>query len=285
MARIINRSGDNEAEPKKAVKRTAKVVKEAAEPVEKEQNVVRPGKETGGSSVGLRIGAIILWLVAIACEVFAIMALLKNFVIRFTHNGNTNMMITLIIFIVLDLIFAIVAAQLWKKANHKNPPSKKNKFTFYLISELGVIMACVCFIPLIVILIKNDKLDKKSKTIVTVIAAAALLITGLASADYHPISAEEKQEAAQEIKGEVFWTAFGHKYHLDENCQAIVNSKTVYAGPVTEAIESGRTALCSFCAKNHPEIKTENLKVEGGGEKTPAEEDATNPATENEPGE
>ena len=265
MARTIIRSGDSESKLGKAAKKTAKVVKEAAEPVEKEQNVVRPGKQTGGSSVGLRIGAIILWLVAIACEIFAIMALLKNFVIRFTHNGNTNMMITLIIFIVLDLIFAIVAAQLWKKANHINPPSKKNKFTFYLISELGVIMACICFIPLIVILIKNDKLDKKSKTIVTVIAAAALVITGLASADYNPISAEEKQEAEQVITGEVFWTTFGHKYHLDQDCQAIVNSNTVYAGPVTEAIESGRTAICSFCARNHEgEYDFEKLNVEGG---------------------
>ncbi len=275
MARTIIRSGDSESEPKKAAKKTAKVVKEAAEPVEKEQNVVRPGKETGGSSVGLRIGAILLWIVAIGCEVLGIMALLKNFVIRFTHNGNTNMMITLIIFIVLDLIFAIVAAQLWKKANHKNPPSKKNKFTFYLISELGVIMACVCFIPLIVILIKNDKLDKKSKTIVTVIAAAALLITGLASADYNPISAEEKQEAEQVITGEVFWTTFGHKYHLDQDCQAIVNSNTVYAGPVAEAIESGRTAICSFCARNHEgEYDFAKLNVEGGS----AEENA--PAVE-----
>lgn len=275
MARTIIRSGDSESEPRKAAKKTAKVVKEAAEPVEKEQNVVRPGKETGGSSVGLRIGAIVLWLVAIGCEVLGIMALLKNFVIRFTHNGNTNMVITLIIFIVLDLIFAIVAAQLWKKANHKNPPSKKNKFTFYLISELGVIMACVCFIPLIVILIKNDKLDKKSKTIVTVIAAAALLITGLASADYNPISAEEKQEAEQVITGEVFWTTFGHKYHLDQDCQAIVNSNTVYAGPVAEAIESGRTAICSFCAKRHEdELDLSKLNVEGGS----AEENA--PAVE-----
>lgn len=275
MARTIIRSGDNESEPKKAAKKTAKVVKEAAEPVEKEQNVVRPGKQTGGSSVGLRIGAIILWLVAIACEIFAIMALLKNFVIRFTHNGNTNMMITLIGFIVLDLIFAIVAAQLWKKANHINPPSKKNKFTFYLISELGVIMACICFIPLIVILIKNDKLDKKSKTIVTVIAAAALVITGLASADYNPISAEEKQEAEQVITDDVYWTTFGHKYHLDLDCQAIVNSNTVYTGPVTEAIESGRTAICSFCAHRHEdELDLDKLNVEGGSaeEKAPATE-------------
>ena len=276
MAKTIIRSGDNEPEKKEAPKKAAKAVKEAEETVERKQNVVTPGKKTGGSSVGLRIGAVILWILAIACEILAIMALLKDFVIRFTKNGNTNMMIMLIGFIVLDLIFAIIAAQLWKKANHINPPSKKNKFTFYLISELGVIMACICFIPLIVILIKNDKLDKKSKTIVTVIAAAALLITGFASADYNPISAEEKQEAENVITDDVYWTTFGHKYHLDLDCNAIVNSNTVYQGPVTEAIESGRTAICSFCAKRHEdELDLSKLNVEGG---SGAEEEA--PAVE-----
>ncbi len=266
MAKTIIRSGGKEDEPKEAPKKTTRAVEKEEEPAEKKQNVVTPGKKTGGSSVGLRIGAVILWVIAIACEILAIMALLKDFTIRFTHNGNTNMMITLIGFIVLDLIFAIVAAQLWKRANHINPPSKKNKFTFYLISELGVIMACICFIPLIVILLKNDKLDKKSKTIVSVIAIAALLITGFASADYHPISAEEKAEAEQVITGDVYWTTFGHKYHLDLECQAIVNSNTVYAGPVAEAIESGRTAICSFCAKRHEgEYDFDKLKVEDGG--------------------
>lgn len=200
-----------------------------------------------GGALGYRIGAIALWLVAIGCEIFAIMALMKNFVIRFTHNGNTNMVITLILFIVLDLIFAIIAAQLWKKANHIDPPSEKNKFVFYLVSELGVIMACICFIPLIIILLKNNKLDKKSKVIVTVIAIVALLITGLASADFNPISAEQKAEAEQVFTGDVYWSPFGHKYHLHSDCSSLANSTTLYVGSVTEGIESGRTSVCSYC--------------------------------------
>lgn len=226
----------------------------------KPQNVVQ-AQPTKGSALGYRLGAIALWLVAIGCEIFAIMALLKNFIIRFTTNGNTNMLITLIIFIVLDLIFAIIAAQLWKKANHIDPPSEKNKFTFYLISELGVIMACICFIPLIIILLKNDKLDKKSKTIASIIAIVALLITGVASADFHPISAEQKAEAEQTITDDVYWTPFGHKYHLDEDCNALANSQTLIKGSVTEAIESGRTAICSFCAKRH-ELDPNKLNIE-----------------------
>lgn len=237
MAQKIIRSSDKaEVKPEEGKKAPAK----------KPQTVVE-AKKTGGSAVGYRIGAIALWLVAIGCEILAIMALLKDFSIRFTNNGNTNMLITLILFIVLDLIFAIIAAQLWKKANHIDPPSEKNKFLFYLVSELGVIMACICFIPLIIILLKNDKLDKKSKAIVSIIAIVALLITGVASADFNPISAEEKAEAEQVFTGSVYWTPFGHKYHLHQECGSLSNSSTLYEGDVTEGIESGRTSVCSYC--------------------------------------
>lgn len=267
-------------------KKAAEPAKKAAEPAKKPaaarkpQTVITPNKPTGGSTVGLRIGAVLLWIVAIVCEVFAIMAITKNFTIQLTHNGETNMWITFIGFVVLDMAACITAAQLWKKANHIKPMSeKRGKFLFYLWNELGVIMACICFIPLIVLLLKSDKLDKKTKTIAAIIAAVALLITGAASADYHPISAEQKDEAESQITGDVYWTQFGHKYHLKWNgdedaeqvevdCPYIRDSNTVYKGSVTEAIESGRTAICSYCAAHAADwgitLNLADLNVEGG---------------------
>ena len=279
MAQKIVRASDGReikpaSEEKKAKKATAAAEEAVEEAAEKKGKKIVQAEPTKGSSAGYRAGAIVLWILALACEFAAIMALTKNFTIRFTKNGNTNMLILLIGFIVLDFIFAVVAAQLWKKANRIKPMSEKNKFLFYLWSEMGVIMACICFIPLIILLIKSDKLDKKTKTIVTAIAAAALLITGAASADYHPVSAEQKAEAEESITEDVYWTTFGHKYHLDVDCQAIVNSNTVYEGTVTEAIESGRTAICSFCAKRHAdELDLDALNVEKA-----AEEEAVEPA-------
>ncbi len=232
------------------VKKTESAAKKAAETVKQEaakkpQTVITPNKPTGGSTIGLRIGAIVLWLLAIVCEVFAIMALMQYFIPPF----GMSMLVFLIIMIVLDLAFAILAAQLWKKANHIHPMSeKRGKFLFYLWNELGVIMACICFIPLIILLLKNDKLDKKTKTIAAIVAAVALLITGVASADFHPISEEQQQAATQQITGNVYWTQFGHRYHVYEDCSSIQNSNTLYRGPVLEAIESGRTAMCQFCA-------------------------------------
>ena len=276
--KIVRASDGREVKPaseEKKAKKTAEAVEEAVEkPRKKEQNIVQAEPVTG-SSAGYRAGAIVLWILAIACEILAILALTKNFTIHFTTNGNTNMLILLIGFIVLDFIFAVVAAQLWKKANRIKPMSEKNKFLFYLWNELGVIMACICFIPLIILLLKNDKLDKKTKTIVTIIAAVALLIAGVASADFNPVSAEQKAEAESTITDDVYWTTFGHKYHMDLDCQAIVNSNTVYQGTVTEAIESGRTAICSFCAKRHAdELDLDALNVEKGVEEELAVEPA-----------
>ena len=234
------------AEP---VKKAASAAKKAAEPVKAEREpVTNPSR-----SIPLRIGAIVLWVLALGFELLAIMALLKNFTIHFTDNGNTNMWILLIGCIVLDMILAILAAQLWKKANRISPMSKSKRgaFLFYLWNELGVIMACICFIPLIIRLLKNDKLDKKMKTIVTAIAAAALLITGFASADYHPVDADDKLDA-QTAFGEtnVYWTQFGHVYHLDaDKCYHIAN-RDGYQGSITEAIESGKTRICSNCENN-----------------------------------
>jgi hypothetical protein len=280
MAELIQRKPKQEAEEqvkktaekaadagKKAKETVKKEVKEAApkkqeqkpaaeKKPEKKPQTIEPKKPTGGSTIGLRIGAVVLWILAIVCEVFAIMALLEYMIPPF----GMSMMLFLIIMIVLDMAFAILAAQLWKKANHIKPMSeKRGKFLFYLWNELGVIMACICFIPLIVMLIKNDKLDKKTKVIATIIAIVALLITGVASADWNPISAEQKEEAENSITSSVYWTQFGHKYHLkwngDENaepvendCPYIRNSSAVYKGPVAEAIEAGRTAICSYCA-------------------------------------
>ena len=270
MAEIIERNTKKTAD---AAQKTAGAAKKAAEPakkpaqtIKKPQTIVTPNSPTGGSTVGLRIGACVLWLMAIVCEVFAIMAIMQYFLPPF----NMSPLLFLIIMIVLDLAFAIAAAQLWKKANHIKPMSeKRGKLLFFLWNELGVIMACICFIPLIILLLKNDKLDKKTKTIAAIVAVVALLITGVASADFHPISAEQKEEAEAQITTPVYWTQFGHKYHLNADqetgCPYIRESSKLFKGPVTEAIEKGRTAICSYCAAHYAAemgLELEDLNVE-----------------------
>ncbi len=204
----------------------------------------------------LRIVAICLWVVALAAEVFAILALTKTLYLPIP------ILWTVIIFLAIDAACCIAAAQLWKKSNRLAPVAKKgNEVGFFLMTQLGLIMAIVCFLPLIVMILLNKDLDKKTKTILTVVAVCVLLLVGALSFDYNPISKEEVEAAEAVITGDVYWTAFGHKYHTHEDCQSLTNSANLYVGNVSDAIEAGREDLCAFCARRDS-IDTTNIKVE-----------------------
>ena len=197
-----------------------------------------------GNATGLRIGAIALWVLAIAFEVLAILVAIGKL--------NFNFMPTLgqlIILLVLDLVCVIVGAQLWKKANHIKPASEKNPVQFWLWNNMGVIACVVAFLPIIIILLTNKDLDKKTKAIATVVAVIALLIGGVASYDWNPVSEEQQQAAIQAISGDVYWAPFGKVYHTHEDCGALNHTDTLTEGTVEQAIAAGRTRLCSFCAK------------------------------------
>ena len=94
------------------------------------------------------------------------------------------------------------------------------------------------------------KLDKKTKTIATVVAIIALLIGGVCSYDFNPVSEEQQQAAISAVTGDVFWSPFGKVYHTHDDCQALNQSDTLTYGTVEQAIAANRTRLCSFCAKN-----------------------------------
>ena len=204
---------------------------------------VRPAPARGNAG-GRRAGAVILWLLAIVCEVLAILIISEKFVLQFLPT-----MYQIIGFLVLDLIFVIIGAQLWKSANRIDPASRQNKAKFWLWNNMGVIACIVAFVPIIVIMLSNKDLDKRTKAICTVVAVIALLIGGLASYDWSPISAEEKDELVQ-LYGDdtVYWTPYGKVYHTNEYCHTLNHSETLYEGTVDEAVENNRTRLCSYCA-------------------------------------
>lgn len=198
-----------------------------------------------GSAKGLRAGAIILWVFAIAFEVLGIMVLMGKLTISFMPS-----MYQLIAFIVLDLICVIIGSQLWKKANHIDPVSEKNKVKFWLWNNMGVIVCVVAFVPYIILLLKDKDLDKKTKTIAVVAAVIALLIGGVSSYDFNPVSEEQKTDAVETFGDEtVYWAPFGKVYHTHEDCQALNQTDTLTAGTVEQAIAANRSRLCAFCAR------------------------------------
>ena len=235
-------------EPEAAVEDAAQALEDAADAAaEKAPAKKKPAKPVGNPTP-LRIGAAALWVVAFVFEVLAVLIVLGKLTLPFFSS-----LTQLILLLVLDVICVIIGSQLWKKANHIDPASEKNKAKFWLWNNMGVIACVIAFVPVIILLLTNKDLDKRTKTIATIVAIVALLIGGAASYDYNPVSAEQKAEA-QEILADystVYWTRFGRVYHLDEDCQALRHSEELTSGTVGEAIAANRTRLCSFCAKKH----------------------------------
>lgn len=198
-----------------------------------------------GNAKGLRVGAAVLWVLALVMEVLALLVVLGKINLRFMPT-----LYQLIAFLVLDLVFVIVGAQLWKKANRIDPVSEANKLKFWLWNNMGVIACVVAFVPVIILLLSNKNLDKKTKAIATVVAIIALLIGGVCSYDFNPVS-EEQQEAAINALGDehVFWAPFGKVYHTHDDCQALNQSDALTYGTVEQAIAANRTRLCYFCAE------------------------------------
>ena len=231
-----------------AEKKTKKYVaadtgKQTAAPKKKERKVKQAAPV--GNAKGLRIGAVVLWVLAIVMEVLALLVVIGKINLKFMPT-----LYQLIAFLVLDLAFVIIGAQLWKKANRIDPVSEANKVKFWLWNNMGVIACVVAFVPIIILMLSNKNLDKKTKTIATVVAIIALLIGGVCSYDFNPVSEEQQQAAISAVTGDVFWSPFGKVYHTHDDCQALNQSDTLTYGTVEEAIAANRTRLCSFCAKN-----------------------------------
>ena len=226
-----------------------KTIVRATTPTQTER-VIKEAKPVGNAG-GLRAGAVILWVIAIVFEVLAILQLFGKINISFMPQ-----MWVFIALIVLDLVCVIIGSQLWKKANHIAPASEKNKAKFWLWNNMGVIVACFAFIPMIILMLTNKDLDKKTKTIAVIAAVIALLIGGAASVDYNPVSQEQLQ-AAEATFGDqlVYWSPFGHVYHTHTDCQALNVSETLTEGTVDQAVAANRTRLCKFCA-NRDSITT-----------------------------
>ena len=221
---------------------------------------------TRKNALPYRIGAIILWVLGLAFEVFAILFFTHKLEMSFTTE-NPGWTISWVVCLVLDLACVIIGSQLWKKANHLDPASAKNKTRFWIHNNLGVIISVIAFVPFIIFILLDKSADKKSKTIAAIAAAVALVIAGLTSVDWNPISQEELLEAAGTES--VYWTESGTVYHLYEDCSHLNHSVELKEGTTTTAIEQGKTRACKTCearALREAEASVENKTDTGTGD-------------------
>ena len=232
------------AEPKKKKKIVSADTGKEVAAGSKKKTGARKEAAPVGNATGLRVGAVALWVVAIVLEVVAYLMLIGTINLTFMST-----LTQIIIALVLDLVCVIIGSQLWKKANHIKPASEKNKFLFWLWNNMGLIVSTIAFLPFVILALTNKDADKKTKTIATVVAVIALLIGGVASYDFNPVSEEQQQAAMEAISDDVYWSPFGKVYHTHEDCQSLNQSDTLTYGTVEQAIAEGRTRLCAFCAK------------------------------------
>ncbi len=203
-----------------------------------------------------RIIAVCLWLVGIFFEVVGILRL-KNVIGWLPSLSDTTF---LIICLILDGIAVIIGSQFWKKANHIDPASEKNALKFWVQNNLGVIISVIAFLPIIILVLTDKEMDKKNKTIVSVVGIIVLLIAGVSSYDFNPVSEEQLLRAEQEVlnvnpEGTVYWAPNSKKYHVKQDCPSFSRSETIIEGSVRDAFEAGLTDPCRRCI---PELEEDH---------------------------
>jgi len=204
----------------------------------------------------LRVGALVLWLLAAAAMYLPQIGQL-NLPFGAVRMIFLNALTEAIVDIVVAGVLVVLAAQLWKKANHIHPTKSHSPVLQFIWNQLGVLMAGVIFAPLAIIMItKSDKIDERMKKIVSVVLAVVFLAAAAGSADYHPVNSQDEVDAILEqadengYTGDAYWTKYGHSYHFSLECQALRNSRreNIYSGTLQEALDANRTDPCDFCA-------------------------------------
>ena len=242
------------------LKRGDEAVKSALK-VEDGKKVFVPSDENKKRASSNRMIAFLLFIAAIAFEVASVLQLRKV-----PYN-----MVLIIVFIVIDAVLAIGGSLLWKKANRLDPASEQNKFKFFVQNQLGLIMAVIAFLPLVILVMTNEDLEKKDKNILAIVAVIAMVVAGFFGTDLNPVSQEQYAEEialAEALAGdtyEVYWTQHGKVYHLYEDCHHINRDVTteIFAGKVTDAYEHKNIGeMCKTCknrAEKELDVKAEDL--------------------------
>ena len=240
-------------------------------------------KELYKGAKGLRLGAFILWIFAIACEIFAIYLLTTNnnaviYKLAGANFNDTNALLYWFIgILVVDAILCIIGALLWKRANRLKPSQSKNKVVKFFWDQLGVIVCIIAFVPFgILLILGTDKLNAKAKKTLLIIVALLFVGSTAASVDYNPVSPGDSQNVEALIKSHyspdeydvdengniiVYWTQYGKSMHLDETCYYIAESTTLTSGTVAEAIEAGKTDPCDHCMSEIKELNKDDIEA------------------------
>jgi hypothetical protein len=256
----------------------------------------KPTPEASGQATTLRVIALVLWVLAIAGEAFAIFWVLKQ---------STINMVLLIGAIVVIGVLAVIGDLLWKKANRLDPASTSEPVRFFIQNQLGYIIAIIAFLPLIVMILMNKNMDQKQKGIATSVGIVVLVIAALTGISFNPPSVQQYAQTVVPVANQtslpqfpaesavvvgymgkdlVFWTKDGTVYHL---CQTVSDlqqeskDNTIYSGSVADAHAASKNRLT---LKVDEEVKQCGIKTTPAAPGTPAAPAAPAPSTSPTPG-
>jgi hypothetical protein len=207
--------------------------------------------EAKGQATTSRIIALILWLLAMGGEAFAIFYVLKQ---------STINMVLLVGAIVVIGVLAVIGDLLWKRANRLDPASTSEPVRFFIQNQLGAILALLAFLPLIVMIFLNKNMNTQQKGIAGGIGVVVLLIAAFMGVSINPPSVEQytQQTAVPQFPAEsavvigytgkdfVYWTKDGTVYHLCQSAsdlQRTSKDNTIYSGSVADAHAAGMGRL------------------------------------------
>ena len=202
-----------------------------------------PTPEAKKQATTRRIIAIVLWLLAIGTEAFAIFWVLKQ---------NPINMVLLIILLVVIAALAIGGSLLWKQSNRLDPASKSDKVRFFVQNQLGVIISAIAFIPLIILIFTNKNMSGGQKALAGIIAIVLLGASGTIGASVNPPSTEQYTSETQTVTDAtggqdlVYWTKSGKVFHLCAAASAVnlqSQDNQIYSGTVAEAHAAGKSRL------------------------------------------
>ena len=231
--------------------RKKKVVRVESTPEAREEAASswKPTAGSKGKATTRRVIAVLLWLLAIGGEAFAIFWVLK----RPKENGEfpTWAWILLIGILVAIALLAFGGSQLWKQANKLDPASTSNGFRFFVQNQLGAIITLIAFVPLIVLIFLNKDMSGKQKGIAGSVGIVLLLVAGFFGTELNSASVEQYSAEAQTVldltgDDEVYWTKSGEVYHLCDEASAVnleSEDNTIYSGSVADAHVAGKERL------------------------------------------
>ncbi|QKT07671.1 hypothetical protein HUN08_11080 [Gordonia sp. X0973] len=224
-----------------------------------------PAPQDKSKATWFRVAAIVLWVAAIAIELWVIFKILLP-------KGQEVIMWQIIAFLVAMAVLAIAGNLLWRKANRLDPASEKNKFRFFVQNQLGAIITVVAFLPLIILVFLDQDLSGKQKGIIGGIAialAAAVFATGV---ETNPVSQEQiarERNVVQALTGQdqVWYSKKGSKFHVCKQAALVtgrIQPQNLVSGTVANAHGDGvdeLTKLWPTEARKHCDVSEDKIQA------------------------